>query len=177
MTKLFRAALAAPVLMLATPVLAQADLGANAAPYMPTPTPANFVKKAGASDKFEITTANLMMNSSDPAIKSFAQQMITDHTKSTAMIKSAAGADKVVVAPPVLMPEQTKQVTMLKAATGKKRDTIYIQQQKQAHQKALNLMETYSKSGTASHLRETAGQIAPVVQSHLDMLNKMPMGM
>ncbi len=43
---------------------------------------------------------------------------------------------------------------------------LYVSQQKAAHQDALMLMQTYSTSGTATHLKDAAGQIMPVVQSH-----------
>ena len=39
----------------------------------------------------------------------------------------------------------------------------------------LDLMTSYSTSGKATHLKMTAGKIAPVVQSHIDMLDKMAM--
>lgn len=144
---------------------------------MPAPTPAEFVMKAGASDKFEISEAKLMMNSKNPDIRSFANQMITDHTKSTSMVKMAATKDGLTPKPPMLDSMQKSNLAKLTAAKGTARDTLYITQQKPAHQDALMLMQTYSSSGTAVHLKDVATQITPVVQGHLDMLNKMPMAM
>jgi putative membrane protein len=162
MTKLIAAALAATVAM---PALAQ----------MPALTPTDFVMQAGASDKFEISEAKLMQNSKNADVRSFANKMITDHTKSTAMVKSAAMKDGLHPTPPVLNSEQQSNLAQLKSASGSARDSLYIQQQKPAHQQALALMQSYSSTGTATHLKDAAGQIQPVVQSHLDMLNQMPM--
>lgn len=67
-----------------------------------TPTKAQFVEKAGASDTFEIDSARLMVTSKNPAIKTFATQMLTDHTKSTKMVQAAAKADHVVLKKPSL---------------------------------------------------------------------------
>ena len=141
---------------------------------MPTPSPKEFVMKAGASDKFEIAEAKLMMNSKNADIRTFASKMVDDHTKSTNMVKMAAMKDGLHPMPPMLSSMQKADLSKLEAAHGTARDALYVAQQKPAHQDALMLMQTYSSSGTASHLKDAAGQIQPVVQSHLDMLNQMP---
>jgi putative membrane protein len=132
-----------------------------------------FVAKAGASDKFEIESAKLETASSNPAIAKFANQMITDHTKSTQMVKQAAMADKLTPKPPMLDAKQTKDLATLRAANGAARDTLYVSQQKMAHAQALNLMQSYASSGTAANLKGAAGQIVPVVKMHKDMIDKM----
>jgi putative membrane protein len=137
------------------------------------PTAKQFVMKAGASDKFEISEAKLMSGSANPDIKTFARQMLTDHTKSTAMVKTAAKADGVAVSPPLLNAKQKSDLAKLTAARGKARDSLYLEQQKAAHADALSLMQSYAASGKATHLKDAAGQIQPVVQSHVDMLGKM----
>lgn len=144
---------------------------------MPAPTPAEFVMKAGASDKFEISEAKLMMNSKNADIRGFATKMISDHTKSTNMVKTAAMKDGLTPKPPMLDSMQQSNLAQLTAAKGTARDALYVSQQKPAHQDALMLMQTYSSAGTATHLKDAATQITPVVQMHLDMLNKMPMAM
>jgi len=144
-----------------------------AAAQMATPTPKTFVTKAGASDKFEISEAKLMTTSKNPDIVSFATQMKTDHMKSTDMVKAAAKADGMTPAPPMLTAKQHHDLAALTAKHGKARDMLYVTQQKAAHADALALMQTYSTSGTAPHLKDAAGQIVPVVQSHVDMLDKM----
>ena len=140
---------------------------------MATPTPKTFVAKAGASDKFEIIEAKLMMGSKNPDIVSFANQMVTDHTKSTMMVKTAAKSDGLMPAPPMLDAKQRQDLAALTAQHGKARDALYLTQQQAAHADALALMQTYASTGTAPHLKDTASQIVPVVQSHVDMLGKM----
>jgi putative membrane protein len=159
----------------ATALVAGFALPATA--QMATPSPKTFVMKAGASDKFEIAEAKLMMNSKNADIKSFASQMVNDHTKSTNMVKMAAMKDGLHPAAPMLTAMQKSDLAKLEAAHGTARDMLYVSQQKPAHQDALMLMQTYSASGTATHLKDAAGQITPVVQSHLDMLGKMPSAM
>jgi putative membrane protein len=141
----------------------------------PTMTARQFVTEAGASDLFERKGGMLMSASSNIAVASFAKKMVTDHTKSTEMVKTAAKADGLTPAPPMMTAKQQSDLAALTASKGAVRDSLYIAQQKAAHAEALDLMKSYSTSGKATHLKDTAGEITPVVQSHMDMLNKMAM--
>jgi putative membrane protein len=140
---------------------------------MAAPPTAEFVKKAGASDLFEREEGKVMSTSTNADVRAFAQHMVTDHTKSTAEIKAAARAAKVRVGTPMLNPKQSSDLAALRAARGAERDRLYVEQQKAAHQEALDLMEAYSKGGGARSLRTAAAKIAPVVKMHISMLSKM----
>lgn len=144
---------------------------AVAAPAM---TSATYVMKAGAGDLFEKQSSTLLMQSTaNPALKTFAKEMITDHTNSTAAVKAAAMKAGLHPAPPKLNAKQSSDLTALRAATGTARDTLYIQQQKAAHQEALALHQDESSTGTAAPLKAAAAKIVPVVQHHVDMLAAM----
>lgn len=139
-----------------------------------TVSPSQFVAKAGASDRFEIDSARLMVTSSNPAIKTFATQMITDHAQSTKMVTAAAKADHLTLEKPSLTVGQRADLTALKAVpSGKTKDDLYVKQQKAAHADALALMQGYASDGTARHLKMTAAKIAPVVEKHQSMLATM----
>lgn len=152
---------------------AAASLAATSA-TAETPNPSGFVDKAGASDTFEIDSARLMVTSKNPGIKAFATQMITDHTKSTKMVQSAAKLDHVTLKKPSMTVGERTDLTALKAVpAGKTRDDLYAKQQKAAHADALALMQDYSANGSAKHLKMAAGKIAPVVEKHQSMLSTM----
>ncbi len=139
-----------------------------------TPSKSEFVGKAGASDIFEIDSARLMVTSSNPSIKAFATQMITDHSKSTKMVQSAARLDHVALKKPSMSVGQRTDLTALKAVpAGKTKDDLYVKQQKAAHDDAHALMEDYAANGTGRHLKAAAGKIAPVVEKHQSMLSSM----
>jgi putative membrane protein len=139
-----------------------------------TPSPAEFVAKAGASDTFEIDSGRLMATSHNTLVKRFAIQMVTDHTTSTKLVTAAAKADGVRIEKPSLTVGQRTNITALKAVPeGKTRDDLYVKQQRAAHDDALALMQAYSASGGASHLKATAAKIVPVVEKHQAMLAKM----
>lgn len=146
----------------ATPAFAQAMTGKQ------------YVMKAGASDLYEKQSSMLVMKSStDPKIKQFAQQMISDHTDSTNEVKMAAMQAHMTVAPPKLEPMQAANMSKLRAAKGANRDAMYVDQQKTSHQMALQLQQSYASGGDVPSLQAVATKIVPVVQSHIDMLNTM----
>ena len=152
---------------------AAVGLAASAA-HAAAPAPAEFVEKAGASDTFEIDSARLMTTSKNPAISHFATKMITDHSKSTQMVTTAAKADGLTPGKPSMTVGQRTDITALKAVpAGKTKDDLYVKQQKAAHADALALMKDYAAGGSATHLKAAAAKIAPVVQMHVTMLAKM----
>ena len=66
-----------------------------------------------------------------------------------------------------------KDVAALRATRGTMRDTLYIRQQKSAHQRALMLHQGYAETGTVAPLKTAAGTIAPVVKTHIGELDAM----
>ena len=117
---------------LAVAALAAAPTLAFAAPAM---TSSSYVMKAGAGDLFERQSSALVAKSTtNPKLKTFAQEMVTDHTKSTAAVKAAAMKAGLHPAAPKLTAKQTSDMSALRAATGTARDSLYIEQQKAAHQ-------------------------------------------
>ena len=143
---------------------------AGVAHAVPTPT---YAMKAGASDLYEITSSKLVMNSTNPKLKSFATMMVTDHNKSTAMVKTALTKSNFKPKPPMMDAKQKADVAALRAASGANRDTLYITQQKMAHQEALALHKDEQATGATPALKTTAGNIVPVVEHHIAMLNSM----
>ncbi len=132
-----------------------------------------YVMKAGASDMFEMESSKLVQNSSDPKVASFANMMLTDHTKSTQDVMTAAKADGVDAPPPVMTPKQKSMIDSLKRTTGTKRDLLYKKDQVMAHAETLAFQKEYAMSGDKPNLKAAAGQIVPVVQNHLDMAKSM----
>ena len=117
---------AALAIVLATPAVAQQM------------APAAYVAAAGAGDLYEKTSSQLVLQSTkDPKVRSFAQGMIRDHNKSTAMVKSAAAQAGLKPKPPVMTPEQSGMVAQLRKESGTARDRTYLTQQQTAHQQAL----------------------------------------
>lgn len=132
-----------------------------------------YIAKAGAGDLYEKQSSMLVEKSTNPKVREFAQHMIADHTKSTNDVKAAAMQAHIMPAPPKLDAMQARNIAKLRAAKGSARDTMYLAQQKVAHNEALALHQGYADHGTVAPLKATAASIAPVVQSHIDMLAGM----
>ena len=153
---------AALAIVLATPAVAQQM------------TPNAYVAAAGAGDLYEKTSSQIVLQSTkDPKVRSFAQGMVRDHNKSTAMVKSAATKAGLKPKPPMMTSAQSGMIAQLRKESGTARDRTYLTQQQTAHQQALALHQGYAANGTAAPLKTAAGEIAPVVQHHIDMLTGM----
>lgn len=145
---------------------------------MSTPTDAaGYLAKASASDLFEIESSRAIMDKTDNAeVKKFAQMMIDGHTQSTEKLKTAAQSAGMTVSPPMLEPAQQAQVDRIKSAEGDEAVEAYIAAQREAHDAALALHQGYAQNGDTPALKTAAGEIAPVVQGHIQMLEKLPGG-
>lgn len=149
-------------MVLATPAFAQA-MG-----------PAEYVKTAGASDLYEITSSQTVLESTtDPKVRMFAQMMIRHHTRSTADVKAAATRAKLRPSPPTLTPLQNELIAQLRAESGPSRDQAYIAQQKASHGQALAVQTAYAQEGTSAPLKTAAVKIVPVVKQHIAVLKTM----
>lgn len=137
-------------------------------------TPAEYVMTAGASDLYEITSSQVLLETTqDPKLRTFAQMMIADHNKSTADVKAAAVRSRVKAMPAKLTPLQQELVAELRAEQGPARDAAYIAQQKASHGQALNVQKAYAMEGTAPALKAAAATIVPVVEHHIMELKAM----
>jgi putative membrane protein len=137
----------------------------------PTPTGQEFADKAAKSDAFEIAAAKLAKtNAASADVKTFAATMIEAHTGSTAKIKAAAAKATPAIKPdPTLTSDLQSKLDDLGKLKGADFDKAYIDGQVSAHEDALSLMKGYAGNGDTPSLKAAAGEIAPVVQKHLDM--------
>jgi putative membrane protein len=146
---------------------------ANPAATIPTPaneaSAADFVPKAAASDMFEIQAAQVALKASKNAeVKTFAQMMIDAHTKSTNDLKAAIAASALSLAPPATLPADLQnKIDALNSADASGFDKTYIDQQVDAHQSALDLIQRYANDGDTPAIKTFAATAAPIVQDHL----------
>lgn len=134
-----------------------------------------YMAQAASADQFEIQSGQLALQASQNAgIRNFANMIIADHTRSTQMVASAAASARLTPPPPTMLPPQQAMLDQLRAAgTGYAFDSAFQQVQIQAHQQALGLHQNYAAGGDVPALRTVAGQIVPVVQNHLNMIQSL----
>lgn len=136
-----------------------------------------FVAAAGGGDQYEIQSSQLALDRSQSSdVREFAQMMIADHGRSTQDVTAAAQRDGLRPMPPMLTAAQRTMLRQLRMARGRQFDTLYISQQRTAHQQALMLHRTRSRTRPNSALSMAASNIVPVVQGHIEHLRHLGMG-
>jgi putative membrane protein len=172
-------ALTGLALMLASPVFAQSaaeKTGVNSVMGV-APKTEDFVMEAATSDMFEIESSKLAVErSTDAATKSFAQQMITDHTKTSDELKALVSGGKVKAAIPTTMTSsQQSMLDDLKKLKGDDFAKLYRSYQEDAHEDAVDLFKRYGTEGENPDLKAWAAKTQPALEHHLMMakdLNK-----
>ncbi|WP_157944645.1 DUF4142 domain-containing protein [Mangrovicella endophytica] len=131
-----------------------------------------FVAKAASSGMYEIQSSQMIMQ--DPSatadVKTFAQQIISDHEKAAADLKQAAMKSDIAV-PMELTAEDQQMLEQLTAADNKV--PTYLNQQVKAHQKALALHQGYGSAGKDANLKTYADATTPVLEMHAMHVQKL----
>jgi len=166
-------------LMLAGPALAQSvgeKTGVNSALGI-APSTEDFVKQVAISDMFELQSNQLGEEKGNAQEKSFAAQMVKDHTKTSSELKSMVSSGKVKVQlPTALDSTHQSKLDKLKSASGKDFSSDFDDMQISAHKDAVSLFERYAKGGDNPELKEWAGKTLPALQHHLDMAQGLDKG-
>ena len=164
------------LVLLAAPLSAQSvgeKSGINSALDI-APTTADFVKEVATSDMFEIASSKLAEDKGNAAEKSFAAQMITDHTKTSDELKSLVTSGKVKAELPTTMDSSHQnKLDKLKRESGKEFSSQFNSDQVSAHKDAVSLFERYAKGGDNADLKDWAGKTLPTLKHHLEMAENL----
>jgi putative membrane protein len=135
-----------------------------------------YVRMAASSDMYEIQSSQIALSKAqNPAMRSFAEMMVRDHTNTTQQLMAAAQTSGMPPMAPQMMPMHADMVAKLQAASaGASFDRMYAQQQLMAHQQALALHSNYAARGDTPALRTVAGTATPIVRGHLEMVQRWP---
>jgi putative membrane protein len=163
-------------LLLAGPALAQSvgeKTGVNSTLGI-SPTTADFVKEVAVSDMFEIQASTLAQDKGNTAQKTFAAQMVTDHTKTSTELKGLISSGKVKAElPTALDSSHQSKLDKLKSESGKDFSSDYDSIQVSAHKDAVSLFERYAKGGDNPDLKNWAGKTLPTLKHHLEMAENL----
>jgi putative membrane protein len=160
----------------ATPVMAQTATQTTPMTTGQVSTP-QFVKMVTISDMFEIQSSRLAeQKSKNQDVQKFAKQMVTDHGKTSSQLKSLLKQDRSlkVKQPTELDQQHSNMLKQLKSASSAQFDQSYKKMQVDAHQKAVDLFQSYSQSGDDSALKKWAANTLPKLQEHLQMAEGLP---
>ncbi len=145
---------------------------ANAADNNPTKavdeTDRKFMKEAALGDEAEIQLGQLaQQKASNPAVKSFGQRMIKDHSDAADKLKNVAQSQHISL-PVELDPEHKDKVEALSRLSGSQFDQAYMQLMVQEHTKDVNEFKNEAGNAHDDSVKQFATATLPVLESHLN---------
>ena len=169
------ATLALASVLLSTAAYAQSaaeKIGVNSALGI-APKTEDFIKEAAMSDMLEIDAAKIAQQKGGPQEKTFAGEMITDHTKTSTELKGLVSGEMKSAIPSSLDDSSQKKLDKLRDTKPEDFASEYDPMQVSAHKDAVSLFERYAKGGDDPKLKDWAGKTLPTLQHHLDMAHGM----
>lgn len=155
---------------------AQAPLGPVTTAQVSNDSDVLAMEVMSMSNLTEITTSQLaLQKSSNPAIRAFAQQMITEHTKAQAELSNLA-AQKGIRITDKPGADQRLQYNRLTTLSGAAFDAAYKNVQVNGHAMTLALIQTYRSVGKDPQGLALAAKMQPVVARHLEEAKALPGG-
>ena len=153
----------------------QSAMGARASGDMTPNNATAYAEVAASSDMYEIQSSQMASSrATNPAMQSFAQMMITDHSNTSQQLMAAAQAAGLPPMTPRLLPMHADMLSRLQGRSGADFDREYARQQLMAHQQALALHSNYAARGDTPALRAVAAGAVPVVTRHINMVREWP---
>ena len=132
------------------------------------PKTVDFVNEAATSDMFEIQASKLAASKTAGDVQTFANQMVTDHTKTTSDLTGLAQGANISL-PTQMSSAQQSMLTKLQGLQGNDFAKQYMDDQVSAHKDAVSLFQRYGKGGSDDKLKAWADNTLPTLQHHLDM--------
>jgi putative membrane protein len=133
------------------------------------PKTEDFIKEAAMSDIPEIEAARIAQQTGNAVEKKFAEQMVTDHTKTSTELKGLVSGEMKSAIPASLDDASQKKLDKLRDAKPEDFAGQSDPMQVSAHKDAVSLFERYAKAGDDPKLKDWAGKTLPALQHHLEM--------
>lgn len=157
----------------ATPASQDGTRPARPADTDKTFSDSTFVLKATAAGLAEVNISTLVSTrATDAAVKKFAAQMVTDHTKANQELLSLANALS-IKAGTSMDAEHQALFKKLGKMKGPELDRAYISGQVKDHEDAIGLYEKQSKNGKDEKLTAWAKKTLPTLRMHLKMAQEV----
>jgi len=126
----------------------------------------NFIKTASVAGMKEVKAGKLAASkSSSTDVKSFANRMVTDHTKANDQLTQLIKSKNWNIMSPT--DAETNPDGMLTGASGAAFDKAYVSMMVQDHQKAVALFENAANTVQDADIKAFAKQTLPTLQQHL----------
>ncbi|KQS30645.1 DUF4142 domain-containing protein [Dyadobacter sp. Leaf189] len=134
---------------------------------------AEFAVEAANGGMAEVALSKIAEEkATDPKVKEFAKQMVTDHTKANDELKTLA-MSKNITLPAAPNEEKQKAASDLGAKSGSDFDKAYIAQMKKDHDKTVKLFEDAQKEVKDAELKAFIDKTLPVIKAHAEHVKSM----
>jgi len=161
------------ILTLATLVLITSVSGLHAADAAVDSADKSFLKDAYEDGLAEVKLAELAGSKTGNAeVKTFAQHMVTDHTKANAELKTLADNKKVEV-PAEPSTTAKGKAKLLDGKTGADFDKAYVKQAVSDHEKAVKAFAKAAAQAKDADVKAFAVKTLPTLEGHLKMVQEL----
>jgi len=134
---------------------------------------AEFAVEAANGGMAEVALSKIAEEkATDPKVKEFAKQMVTDHTKANNELKALA-ASKNITLPSAPNEEKQKAAADLGGKSGSDFDKAYISQMKKDHDKTVKLFEDAQKDVKDAELKAFIDKTLPVIKAHAEHVKSL----
>ena len=131
----------------------------------------DFVETASAKGIAEIDTARIALEEGSPAIRTYANKIIADHTVTNNELKAIAARVDLDVADDATLMDRAKAM-VLSVRDGENFDEAYVESQIAAHEDSIELFESAAESDIPEISAFARGKL-PALQEHLRMANAL----
>lgn len=137
----------------------------------------DFVMEAASGGLMEVTLGKLAQtNAASAQVKEFGQMMVTDHTKANTELKAVASKKNLTVSP-TPAEKQQKMIDDLKTKKGADFDKAYVDMMVDDHKEDVSKFQDEANKGNDADVKAFAAKTLPVLQKHLDHIQKIQDGM
>lgn len=132
----------------------------------------DFVDDATEAGIAEVVAGNLAQEKSkSPEIKAFAQQMVTDHTKANQKLGDIARSLDLSTPGEAALTDKVKKVIL--QWRDESFDKSYINNQVDAHEKAVKLFKEEAGTSDKAELKAFASETLPKLEHHLEQAKQL----
>ncbi|KAA5544212.1 DUF4142 domain-containing protein [Adhaeribacter rhizoryzae] len=130
----------------------------------------SFAVKAASGGLMEVALGEMAQQKAANAdVKKFGQQMVTDHSKANAELKTLAAAKNIQL-PSTPLPKHQKHIDHMGSLSGAEFDKHYMTMMVEDHEEDVTLFQTTANDNSQdAELKAFAQKTLPVLKSHLQL--------
>jgi putative membrane protein len=161
-----KAAVVSALMVAAAGIAAAADTGL-------TPADRAFLNKAAQGGLMEVAAGKLASQRAlDPAVKTFGERMVSDHTAANDTLKSLASSKQMPL-PDAVSAEEHEALGKLEGLNGTEFDKAYSKMMVKDHVTDISDFEKEVKKGDDADVKAFAQQTLPTLRHHLMLANRL----